>query len=265
MSSYPEWAEAEDAFLSLACRLTHDEHTVRFESPQNASRFNGVRIVNVEALDEAGWHRVLERHAEAFAAREMPLSVQLAQPLSGDSLPGDWREVGAVYDHVATDIADFARASSKSLRLETVDTDEQIGAFVEMMMPGRIPETMREQARPGVLALTRKAVDDPSTAVMLAYDDARLVGQLALVRATGERANGYTVTTLSVALSARGEGYMKAMYAALPGSFEGQLYGQIILGTPTMAYRRRFPSTRLLATVGRYQRVDDVYGDRWSN
>jgi hypothetical protein len=56
---------------------------------------------------------------------------------------------------------------------------------------------------------------------------------------------------------------MKALYAAIGKPFRGQLYGQIIEGKPTMFYRQRFPSTRHLATVRTYQRVEDPFGDRW--
>ena len=107
-----EWAEAENAFLALNCEFTRDDHTLRFESALATPRMNAVRILDLGGLDEEGWRRSLAAHAEVFAARQMPLKVQLAEPLSGADLPGEWCAAGAKYDHVATDIADFAGASS---------------------------------------------------------------------------------------------------------------------------------------------------------
>ena len=72
-----EWSEAEDAFLALSCEFVRDERSVRFESAQPAARLNAVRILDLVGLDEAGWARTLGEHAAAFAARELPLKVQL--------------------------------------------------------------------------------------------------------------------------------------------------------------------------------------------
>ena len=256
-----EWSEAEDAFLALSCEFVRDEHSVRFESAQPAARLNAVRILDLVGLDEAGWARTLGEHAAAFAARELPLKVQLAEPLSGDDLPGEWRAAGAIYDHVATDIADFIGASSRALDLRAVRSDTQVESFAEMMMQGRIPRPVRDQARPGLQRIMRAAVGRPGANLLLAYDGDALVGQVALMAASGRYARGYTITTLSVDEGARGQGYMKAIYCAIARSFEGQLYGQITRGTPTMAYRRRFPSTRILASTRKYERVNDPYGD----
>lgn len=256
-----EWAEAENAFLSLDCAFTRDEYTLRFESAQRTPRMNAVRILELDGLDEDDWRQRLDEHAEVFAARELPLKVQLPEPLSGDDLPGQWCAAGAIYDHVATDIADFADSSSQPVELREVRTDAQVEAFAEMMMEGRVPEPFRDRARPGLRRIMRAAADLPSANLLLAYDGDDLVGQLALMETAGRYASGYAITTLSVALAARGRGYMKAMYAQISGSFEGQLYGQITRGTPTMAYRQRFPSTRLLASTRKYQRVDDPYAE----
>jgi hypothetical protein len=263
MGIVPEWAAAEDAFLSVECEMVRDAQSVRFESKQNTRRLNGVRILDIEALDEAGWSAELARHARAFAGRGMPLSVKLAQPLTGDMLPGEWRVAGPTYHHVATDIADFAGESQRAVRLEELATDEQVNAFVDMMMVGRVPEHMHEKARPSIRALVRRVMGRENVTMQLAYDGSDLVGQVALVEAKGDHCHGYNVSTLSVALPARGKGYMKALYAAIAAAFEGQLYGQIIDGKPTLAYRRRFPSTRVLATINTYQRVDDPHGDHW--
>jgi GNAT superfamily N-acetyltransferase len=222
-----------------------------------------VRIVDIDALDEDGWRSVLARHAEVFAARQMPMCVQLAEPLTGDALPGKWRVSGARYHHVATDIADFSGESNLQVRFVELATESDIHAFSDMMMVDRIPEPMHERARPSIRALMGRTLESPHVTMLLVYDGDDLVGQLALFEAKGERCDGYCVTTLSVARPFRGRGYMKALYAAIARSFQGQLYGQIIDGVPTLNYRQRFPSTRVLATVGTHQRVDDAYGDRW--
>lgn len=263
MISDPEWAQAENALLATECTMTRDEYSLRYESKQDTRRLNGVRIVDIDALDQAGWGAVLARHSDAFAAREMPLSIQLAEPMTGEQLPGQWQPVGVCYDHVATDIADFSGESQRAVRLEPVTSDDQVHAFAEMMMVDRIPDFMHQRARPSIHALWRRLMPNPEVAMLLAYDGDDMVGQLALIQATGDQCNGYTVSTLSVARPFRGRGYMKAVYAAITSSFQGNLYGQIITGKPTMAYRQRFASTRVLATVHNYQRADDPHGGRW--
>jgi hypothetical protein len=259
-----EWSEAEDAFLALSCEFVRDEHSVRFESAQPAARLNAVRILDLVGLDEAGWARTLGTHATAFATRELPLRVQLAEPLSGDDLPGEWRAAGAIYDHVATDIADFAGASPRVLDLRPIRSDADVEHFAEMMMQGRIPPPVRDRARPGLQRIMRASADRPGANLLLAYDGDDLVGQVALMEASGQHARGYTITTLSVDEAVRSQGYMKALYCAIARTFEGQLYGQITRGTPTMGYRQRFPSTRILASTRKYERVDDPYGDAHS-
>ena len=111
--------------------------------------------------------------------------MQLAEPLSGDDLPGEWRAAGAIYDHVATDIADFIGASSRALDLRAVRSDTQVESFAEMMMQGRIPRPVRDQARPGLQRIMRAAADRPGANLLLAYDGDALVGQVALMDASG--------------------------------------------------------------------------------
>lgn len=263
MFNEPEWAEAENAFLGLDCDLLRDEHSLRFESRQDTRRLNGVRIVDIEGVDEAGWNAELGRHAEVFASRGMPLCVRLAEPLTGDRLPGAWRAMGPRYHHVATSIADFADESKRTLRFEEAATDDQVDMFADMMIVDRIPDSMHEKARPSVRALMRRALEHPGLSMLLAYDGDDLVGQVALIEANGEHCRGYCVSTLSVAKQARGQGYMKALYATIALSWQGWLYGQIIDGKATMAYRGRFPSTRVLATVQGYERVDDPHAGHW--
>lgn len=263
MGTTQEWAEAENALLGVACTFTSAPNSLRFESGQDTRRFNGVRILDLGAQSAERWSEELGTHAEAFAAREMPLSVQLAQPLEGKDLPGDWRATGPTYHHLATDLADFVGESEREIQMREVDGESDICAFAEMMMVDRIPEAVREQARPSIEGLMRRVSALPQSSMMLVYDGDDMIGQVALVRAEGADCEGYNVSTLSVDQRFRGRGYMKALYAAIGKTFRGQLYGQIIEGKPTMFYRRRFPSTRHLATVQTYQRARDPFGERW--
>jgi hypothetical protein len=306
MGENQEWAEAENALLGVTCEFTKGAHSLRFESPQKARRFNGVRILDPRMQDGPAWEEELRSHGEAFAAREMPLSVQLALPHKGDSLPGypeganprapkatsapkwpvdlaatkrgesmretgseatenrDWSPSGPIYHHLATDLSDFIGEGAREIELKELSEESEILVFAEMMMVDRIPESMHEKARPSIVGMMQRAAALPQTTMMLAYHGNDCVGQVALVEAKGDHCHGYNVSTLSVDETFRGQGYMKSLYNAIGKSFQGWLYGQIIEGKPTMAYRQRFPSTRHLATVRTYQRNDDPFGDRWA-
>lgn len=114
---------------------------------------------------------------------------------------------------------------------------------------------MWDFARPGIAAHVRHMVEADAIHPFLVYYEHAVVGQVVLTR-VGE---GFTLSILTVVPARRGQGIMKAIYGALAEEFQGPLYGQIIEGVTTLAFRERFPSTLRLAHTGTWQAVDDPY------
>lgn len=250
------WAQAEDAFLASSCTIDCFPYGTRYSAPsQPTIRLNALRVLDPAALDAARWTTTLDTHREFFNALGMALTLQLPEPVDGGAFPGRWKPVGPRFVHVVTELADFRGVSPVAVELHPVASEAQQDAFTSMLIHTRIPQPMWDFARPGIAANTRRIVEADVIHPFLVHHGASVVGQVVLTQV----GRGFTMSILTVVPERRGEGLMKAIYGALAGEFNGPLYGQIIEGVSTLAFRERFPSTRRLAHTRTWQSEDDPH------
>lgn len=252
----PDWAVAEDAFLEATCTIEPLPYGARYSAPsQPTIRLNALRVTDPAALGVAGWTAALEAHRAFFHARGLALTLQLPEPHEGAAFPGSWKRVGPRFVHVVTNLADLGGISPVAVELRPLTTEVDRDAYASMLIRTRVPRAMWDVARPVILASVQRVMDADAVHAFLVHQGQQLVGQVALT----EVRDGFTASILTVVEEHRGQGLMKAIYAAVAQTFDGPLYGQIIEGVATLAFRERLPSTRRLAHTRTWQALDDPY------
>ena len=74
---------------------------------------------------------------------KMPLTIQIDGELP--QLPGEWEEVGPLFNHVATAVDDFSALAAPVLAIEPLTNPADVDAFTDMAVDARIPQFARAQ------------------------------------------------------------------------------------------------------------------------
>jgi hypothetical protein len=247
------WTEAEDAFLAMLCTFQSLPFGTRYSSVASSKRFNAVRIADAEALARTDWDKLVAEQAPHFAALNRPLTIQLPEPLVPRQANVSWVVVGNPYVHVRTPLRSFDAPPPTGATLRRCLTHADVELFVAISMTARVPPHLRDMAVRNTLAVLLEHRDGGQAVPYLFEMNGEPIGTVGCLPFS----YGNSVFGLTVAERHRGQGHMKAIYSALAREIQGDIFGQIEEGLPTLAYRRQIAGTEVLARTFTYQRVDD--------